>query len=799
MYACVFLFTFLLAIPYTSASDLTPTQNPEAKLVIFDEIGTLLSTTAFIHVTIPLNLTQLQVQATSIMLYLNQIRHTNSSIADDLPKFKKNLDDICFNAAKKLNRVMGKIRLLDSILPADTENFRSFMDMQELKLKQRQQQQQQQQQQPLHPTLHKRRRKRLTKNERPYVPDWRLFDTLRDIIMDSNELLIKPIKRTRNKRLVFMGLYIDAELKRQQLAIDKSNLTDQLSNVTFHRDELLIELAVLRQKLHDLTFTPDIPNMNEIFSTNMENLNHFQQKSGTNIEQHFANRNKRAAIALPVVGILTGIVGTFLGFFNQAEINTLKERVSDIENKHNILVSVTNDHEILLQNLAKSMEHLTHFVDTLTRHNPTVLAAYINEEIDFLYEQTMSALAVIQQLQNRKLAIDFLTKEQLTYLHQTLLERAKDNDYTLMPQYLNDYYQLETSYIRHKNDITILIHVPCYVPENRLTIYRFVPFPFPLPLKTHFSSMSIENKLYFDEMKSESNLFPLVTEIDPHTEALFINPENKFLAIGRDNKFKVFDGEEMAMCTKRGKTYLCDNNQVTRKDMEQSCLGSLYLRHEKGVFRHCKFKREILREKVYQLSATDHLVFTPTPLTAQVKCNNGTHHPLFLSQNTRVHIPQGCSTELRDHTIKSVFNIRLTPEPLKILWHFDPLKLPSDLLEDVGQTDQRLVALHRQMRKVEDYMEPEKAAERLAHLAQSQIVRVTSLPWYIWATIIISLLSFLLIIGYCIFRKCFPKNRPHHIAIPPNYAMQHNVPPPNDQTPTYCFHGRPIGICCAKP
>ena len=222
MYACVFLFTFLLAIPYTSASDLTPTQNPEAKLVIFDEIGTLLSTTAFIHVTIPLNLTQLQVQATSIMLYLNQIRHTNSSIADDLPKFKKNLDDICFNAAKKLNRVMGKIRLLDSILPADTENFRSFMDMQELKLK-RQQQQQQQQQQPLHPTLHKRRRKRLTKNERPYVPDWRLFDTLRDIIMDSNELLIKPIKRTRQKRLIFMGLYIDAELKRQQLAIDKSN------------------------------------------------------------------------------------------------------------------------------------------------------------------------------------------------------------------------------------------------------------------------------------------------------------------------------------------------------------------------------------------------------------------------------------------------------------------------------------------------------------------------------------------------------------------------------------------------
>ena len=233
--------------------------------------------------------------------------------------------------------------------------------------------------------------------------------------------------------------------------------------------------------------------------------------------------------------------------------------------------------------------------------------------------------------------------------------------------------------------------------------------------------------------------------------------------------------------------------------MQKSCLGSLYLRYEIGVFQYCKFKREILREKVYQLSATDHLVFTPVPFTAQIKCKNGTHHPLFLSQNNRVHIPQGCSTELKDHIIRSDFNIRFTPEPLKIIWHFNPLKLPADLLEDAGQTDQRLLALHKEMQRVNEWMEPENVNARMSHLAQAQLLRPSSYPWYWWAAIIISSLSLISFLGYCIFKKCCRRpERPYHTALPPNYAM-YSAPPPPPSLEAFCAHQRPLGICCTKP
>jgi hypothetical protein len=60
-----------------------------------------------------------------------------------------------------------------------------------------------------------------------------------------------------------------------------------------------------------------------------------------------------------------------------------------------------------------------------------------------------------------------------------------------LPQNLQDYFQLETSYLQSGNEILILRHVPCSATENLLTIYKYIPYPFPvLPTATNLNISS---------------------------------------------------------------------------------------------------------------------------------------------------------------------------------------------------------------------------------------------------------------------------------------------------------------------
>jgi hypothetical protein len=55
---------------------------------------------------------------------------------------------------------------------------------------------------------------------------------------------------------------------------------------------------------------------------------------------------------------------------------------------------------------------------------------------------------------------------------------------------------------------------------------------------------------------------------------------------------------------------------VVKSDFTDACLGSLYVRMEQGVRRHCKLERRPVQGMVYQLSDTDHQ-------SGHATCNGG--------------------------------------------------------------------------------------------------------------------------------------------------------------------------------
>jgi len=718
-------FLFPLSFPIPGVEAVTYAE-PEEHYIVFDEVGEVASSMAYIHVGLPLNLTTLQDQTIVISRYMEQI--SNITLNSSRPTFARVLKDLCRNLDLKLQRVAQKMYKIEALLPQDESHREQFGEYE---------------------------------------------------------------ASTRSKRFVFLPAFL---VEQGHHAATKAALHDVLKS----NDKLRERVRELENITAYLLAEPDLPPVEEFVLTSLS-AESVDPPTTSKPSGHPSSRSKRVALLPFVAGgaLLTGVLGTFLGMYSAAEIVALKNSINSIKTQQNLLVQITNDHERMLQGLTKAMAAMTDVVEALLAHNPTLLYAQLSEQIELLDDRITHTVAAIQQLQHRRLSVDFLGVEGLSLLHNHVTKLAKHQGYELLPTHLSDYFQLETSYIRHNEDIVILIHVPCILKENLLKIYRFVPYPFPIETTLTNLNLTIGENLFLAR-NTPTNSTPVDLDSIPsiQAQALFVQPEAEFLAVGRDNKFKILTDSEFRMCDKRSKTFLCEQHQVLRTDMKDSCLGALFLRDKPGIISNCRFKRKLLRETVYQLSPTDHLVYTPVPFTAQIQCRNGSHHPLFLAKNTRIHISQGCSVDLRAHTIRSDFNIRTTPEPLRSVWTFDPMTLPASMLDDTAKADRVLLHVNKQVALLEEMASNEHRANLLNALVLHDL---STYPWWIWMVIILAVCLALggavaiILHPSCQRCRCF-----HAQQQPPPYqqqlSLQHLISSSNN-----CVHGNPYGSCCYKP
>jgi hypothetical protein len=70
-------------------------------------------------------------------------------------------------------------------------------------------------------------------------------------------------------------------------------------------------------------------------------------------------------------------------------------------------------------------------------------------------------------------------------------------------------------------------------------------------------------------------------------EALFVVDNFDLIAVSANDKFQIKSQVEMASCVKRIDVYLCDKYNLVKSDFTHTCLGSLYVRMEQGVYKHC--------------------------------------------------------------------------------------------------------------------------------------------------------------------------------------------------------------------
>ena len=180
------------------------------------------------------------------------------------------------------------------------------------------------------------------------------------------------------------------------------------------------------------------------------------------------HREKRQLLL--VAAAISGVVGTFMGLFNQGEIHAINNHLAQIDKTDNMLVHIAQQHEHRIQHLSADLTDLTKVLDQFFLYNPTLLQARLDRQIDIISERIDIVIDTVQHLQHHRLSIRLLSAKQIEILHTNVQTSAAASNLTPLPQHLQDYFQLETSYIHSAHQILILIHVPCSSIDNIFTI-----------------------------------------------------------------------------------------------------------------------------------------------------------------------------------------------------------------------------------------------------------------------------------------------------------------------------------------
>jgi hypothetical protein len=170
------------------------------------------------------------------------------------------------------------------------------------------------------------------------------------------------------------------------------------------------------------------------------------------------------------------------------------------------------------------------------------------------------------------------------------------------------------------------------------------------------------------------------------------------ITVGRNKNsntasYRLISQADLTACIQKNHIYLCESQQTLHKDLPGSCLGALFVQSKLGVHLHCRLESRPFQEATYQISATCHLIFSPTPFFIQIKCSNSSHFLKQLINISYIDLPPLCSIELVNSTITSNGNRRVSLDPIVFAWNLAPQHLPAKLLTSSSYLDSQLQQL----------------------------------------------------------------------------------------------------------
>jgi hypothetical protein len=211
----------------------------------------------------------------------------------------------------------------------------------------------------------------------------------------------------------------------------------------------------------------------------------------------------------------------------------------------------------------------------------------------------------------------------------------------------SDLFQIKTSYVHNRQDVNLILHVPVAPADSILWLFQLHPFLLPFT-ESHF---------------------------------LMPDPANQILAIssGVDRLSMEMSVANLMSCHRINSACLCERHGVMRRELNSTCLGSLYVQDFPGAMTLCEMQIVEQTETVLQLQDNWYLVYSPAAFTSYIICLNNSNSEVFVKTGpNQIYISNSCRMRLKDHVLISDFSLRLDSVIKHYEWDLDEIAFSSE-------------------------------------------------------------------------------------------------------------------------
>lgn len=386
-------------------------------------------------------------------------------------------------------------------------------------------------------------------------------------------------------------------------------------------------------------------------------------------------RNKRQMVAAAAaVGTLFNLG---LGLYNRYEIAELHqemqkaredrihivELLKDEATKFNSMLSVVKQLNTTMAAASKALQKIRSDLDTLG-----IFTIVEHEIVTYNWAMTLWYHAILELLQGR-LSPHLLKPSAVEQAMKHVLLQANEQGLHALFTESAGFFRADVSYLMSDNIIHVYVHLPLIEAE-------------PLLLLEYVNAPVMLSK--------------------PNGPLMFIDTKGKALAISDStNNGLEIDLVRLVGCSTKnthlGKIYLCPNTNLARKDITQTCLGTLHGgRYDLQTLKvRCGVYFEDVEEFAVQISSNIFMFYSKHEVKLSKTCKNGSEE-LMLSGLHRLELAPFCKLFSLNYVFTPRISLHLEEDlvyfPRSVTFTYEDIPLPTvmDVYERYNQANVKL-------------------------------------------------------------------------------------------------------------
>lgn len=382
------------------------------------------------------------------------------------------------------------------------------------------------------------------------------------------------------------------------------------------------------------------------------------------------------------LGLIVALTSLSIGLYNTAEIIQLKGSLSDVVTRQHHITDILQDHEVALH-------HVQHNVDDMK--SQMVRTMMVVEDIDAMQGfmeleiQVSKAMEEIHRMVNciisgterllmHKLPLCFTNVTNLETAHTRLTRDALQRNLQPIQPHIAAYLEYETSFIIEHQVIHVFVHVPLSDGNQNLELLRFFSYPIPIGDSLHMK----------------------------------IDTQQTHLAISPGGFHATLTHSALEKCIKHGELHFCPQPIILKKNLSDTCLGSVYMQNYTNLQQKCPATFFEATEIIESYNPDTFMIYTAEPQTIRISCKNGYHtQHVAIKEQHQLKVGSGCKVTTNNHQFQTGYDISVDDEIQRwpIIWNisntlFDVnAKALHDIIKDLNLLDTKPTPI-RDIRKM---------------------------------------------------------------------------------------------------